>query len=187
MLTRLTQFPVLVHGAGVLVAFGALRVIQRVLDASYAASLHPVDYATGQLAFDAATIEGYYAVMIEAGTLDIYWRTQMIDFGFIASIMVLSLLLGTFLARLGGMGSWGWRLGMGAAVLGVAGASMDAIENLLSFVMLVNPQDIPQALAIVYSSFAAAKFGLLTFAMLAALGSLLIGAMERVAGAWRPR
>ncbi|TVS04222.1 MAG: hypothetical protein EA407_04670 [Rhodobacteraceae bacterium] len=149
--------------------------------------MHPVDYATGQLAFDAATIEGYYAVMIEAGTLDIYWRTQMIDFGFIASMIMLSLLLGTFLARLGGPESWGWRLGMGAAVLGVAGASMDVIENLLSFVMLANPQDIPQGLAFIYSSFAAAKFGLLILAMLAALGALAVGALERVAGAYRPR
>ena len=187
MFRRLMDLPLLMHGAAVLGAFAAFQGIKAVLDASYAASLHPVDYATGQLAFDSEVIEGYYAVMIEAGTLDIYWRTQMIDFGFIASIMVLSVLLGTFLARLGGPGSWGARAGIAGAVLGLAGATMDVLENLMSFVMLANPQNISQLVAFVYSSFAAAKFGLLTLAMLAMLAALVIGLFERLARAYRPR
>ena len=56
------------------------------LDASYAASGNPADYATGQLAFDARIIESYYARMIEAGTLPVYLQTQFIDFGFIAAM-----------------------------------------------------------------------------------------------------
>lgn len=57
-----------------------------------------MDYATGQLAFDATRIEGYYATMQAAGTLEVYWRTQILDFGFIASVMALGLLLGTLAA-----------------------------------------------------------------------------------------
>lgn len=184
---KLMTLPVWLHGAGVVAAFAGFQAIKSVLDASYAASRHPVDYATGQLAFDAATIEGYFAVMIEAGTLDIYWRTQIIDFGFIASIMALSVLLGTFLARLGGVGSYGARLGLAGAFLGVTGAVMDTAENLTSFIMLANPQDIAQPVALIYSSFAAAKFGLLTLAMLAMVLSVLVGLVERLAGAYRPR
>ena len=182
MIDRLTRLPVLAHGGATAVAFGAFQWVRVQLDASYAASGHPVDYATGQLTFDARTIEGYYAVMIEAGTLDIYVRTQIIDFGFIACMMALSLLLGTLVARLGGRGSLGWRLGIGAAVLGVAGASFDVVENLLSFAMLARPQDIPQALALAYSSAAAAKFALLTLAMAAVPLSLVAGAVARLRG-----
>jgi hypothetical protein len=39
---------------------------------------------------------------------------------------------------------------------------MDIIENLLSFGMLIQPDSIPQTLALIYSSAAVAKFGLLT-------------------------
>lgn len=177
---RIARLPVLAHVGATVLAFGAFQWVKGRLDASYAASGHPVDYATGQLAFDARTIEGHYAAMIEAGTLDIYVRTQVIDFGFIACVMALSLLLGTLVARLGGPGSFGWRAGMAAAVLGVAGATMDVVENLLSFVMLARPQDIPQALALAYSSAAAAKFVLLTLAMLAVGVSLVAGAAARL-------
>ena len=186
MIHRLARLPVLVHGGATAVAFGAFQWIRGKLDNSYAASGHPVDFATGQLAFDARTIEGYYAAMIEAGTLDIYVRTQIIDFGFIASIMALSLLLGTLVARLGGPGSFGWRAGIAAAMLGVAGASLDVVENLLSFAMLARPQDIPQALALAYSSAAAAKFVLLTLAMAVVPVALVAGAVTRLR-AYRPR
>lgn len=184
---RIMNWPFWLHGAGVVAAFTAFHMIKSVLDASYEASNHPVDYATGQLAFDAATIEAYYAIMIEAGTLDIYWRTQMIDFGFITAIMLLSVLLGTFLARLGGQGSYGARLGLGGAVLGVSGAVMDALENVTSFIMLSDPQNIAQAVALIYSGFAAGKFILLTLAMLAMILSVPVGLVERLAGAYRPR
>lgn len=184
---RLTAIPVLWHfgvlSLGCLVMFWiAARV-----DALYLASGHPASHAAGQLSFSALQIQAHYAAMQEDGSLHLYVASQRSDFGLIAAIALVSVLLGTFLARLGGPGSLGWRLGMGAAGLGLAGASMDVIENLLSFVMLARPQDIPQGLAFVYSSFAATKFGLLKLAMLAALASLLVGTVERLAGAYRPR
>lgn len=179
---KLLTMNVNLHVGASAAAFGLFQIIKARLDASYAASNHPVDYATGQLAFDAATIEGYYAVMIEAGTLDIYWRTQMIDFGFIASIMLLSVLLGSLLTRIGGVGSWGYRAGIAGAVLGVSGAMMDITENLLSFAMLARPEQISQFVALAYSSAAAAKFALLTLAMLAMLLALFLGLGKRLWG-----
>ena len=187
MFRTVMALPFVVHGGLVLGAFAGFSLIKGRLDASYAASRHPVDYAKGQLAFDAGKIEGYYAHMINEGTLAIYWQTQIIDFAFIASIMALSVLLGTFVARLGGPGSYGARLGIAAAVLGLAGASMDVMENLVSFIMLANPTSIAQPVALIYSGFAALKFVLLTLAMAAVLLSLLTGLVERLAGAYRPR
>lgn len=180
MITRLFSINPVLHATATAAAFGAFQLVKSRLDASYAASGHPVDYATGQLAFDAEKIEGYYRVMQAAGTLDVYWRTQMIDFGFIAAVMVLALLLGTLVARLGGAGSWGRRLGVWAALAGMAGAGMDAVENLLSFAMLAQPQAISQALAMTYSSAAAVKFALLTLAMALILLSVILGGVRRI-------
>jgi hypothetical protein len=179
----LLRLPLAAHLGATALAFGGFQWIKSRLDASYAASGHPVDYATGQLAFDAQMIESYYARMIEAGTLPVYVQTQFLDFGFIAAIMTMSVLFGTLTARLGARinrpGVWGWWAGLAAALLGVAGASFDVLENLLSFVMLDRPQAIPQPLALAYSTAAAAKFALLTSAMLSVLVSLTASALAK--------
>ena len=136
----LLRWPLAAHLGATMLAFGGLQWVKSRLDASYAASGHPADYATGQLAFDARIIESYYARMIEAGTLPVYLQTQFIDFGFIAAMVALSVLLGTLAARLGArinrLGAWGWWMGLAATMLGAAGAGFDVLENLLSFVML---------------------------------------------------
>jgi len=41
------------HGFATIAAFGMFQAAKSALDASYAASGHPVDYATGQTSFDA--------------------------------------------------------------------------------------------------------------------------------------
>lgn len=179
MFTRVTALPLWAHIGLAAAAFAGFQAVKARLDASYAASNHPVDYATGQLAFDADTIEGYYAAMQAKGSLDVYWTTQMIDFGFIVSVMAVGLLLGTLVARLGPVGSMGRKLGFAAAGLAIAGAGFDALENLLSFAMLQDPAQIAQPLALIYSSAAAVKFGLLTLAMLALVLSLLAGGWTR--------
>lgn len=184
MFAALFRLSVPVHLLAAGAAFAAFQAIKGRLDASYAASQHPVDYATGQLAFDARVIEGYYAHMTSAGTLDIYWQTQILDFAFIAAVMVLSVLLGTLAARVGGrinrLGTWGWRLGVASALAGVAGALFDALENLLSFAMLARPDSIAPALALAYSTAAATKFALLTAAMAAFVLSLVAGGVARL-------
>lgn len=180
MFARLIALPVTVHAGLMLAAFAAFQAVKARLDASYAASGHPVNYATGQLAFDAEVIAGYYAAMQAGGTLDIYRQTQMIDFGFIASMMVLGALLGTLVARLGPDRSLGRRLGMAAAGLTLAGAGFDVAENLLSFALLRDPANLPQGLALAYSSAAAAKFALLTLAMLAVVASIVAGSVARM-------
>lgn len=184
MFSAVIRTPLVVHLAASALAFGGFQWVKARLYASYAASSHPVDYATGQLAFDAQIIEGYYAHMRDAGTLPIYWQTQFIDFGFIVSVMAVAVFFGLLAARLGGKinraGGWGWRLGVAAAILGVAGASFDALENLLSFAMLARPEAIPQFLALAYSSAAAVKFALLTAAMACLVLSLIAGLAGRV-------
>jgi len=182
MRSRIVTMPVWAHlGASGLAIAGFMGAKAR-LDASYAASGHPVDYATGQLAFDADVIAGYYRVMQDAGTLGVYVRTQVIDFGFIAMMAAVALLLAALVARIGRPGSAARRVGRWTALAGVTGAGCDVVENLISFAMLARPDAIPQALALAYSSAAAAKFGLLTLAMVGLAVTLVLAIISRLRG-----
>ena len=80
--SQIIALPIWAHTGAAVATVVGFNWIKARLDASYAASQHPVDYGTGQTAFNGATIKGYYAHMIETGTLDIYRTTQLIDFGF---------------------------------------------------------------------------------------------------------
>ncbi len=51
--------PLWLHATLTGVSFAAFQGTRIFLDKLYAASGHPVDFATGQLAFDGATILGY--------------------------------------------------------------------------------------------------------------------------------
>ena len=157
-----------VHIAALGLVFGGFQAVKAQLDRLYAASGYPVDYATGQLSFSAEKLTGWYGAMDKAGTLDIYWQTQFVDFGFLTSVGVMGLLIGALLARLG-RGVWAPRLGRAAAVLAVMGAGFDAVENLLSFWLLLSRDAMPQAGALIYSTAAALKFACLVTAMLTAL------------------
>ena len=150
------------------------------LDASYAASGHPVDYMTGQTSFSGETIKGYYAAMIESGTLDVYVRTQLIDFAFIIGFLAIGLCVCTLIARLSRAESFGRRIGIWAGLAFVLGGISDMIENGWSFIMLANPSDFADWLAIPYSSFAVLKFALITFGLALAFVSILSGILGRV-------
>ncbi len=168
---NILALPIWLHRFAVVLSFGGVRVAQSRLEGLYAASKHPVDYATGQTTFDADAIQGFYAHMIDAGTLDIYVATQRFDFVFMLMVALFGVLLGTLIARTGAPGSWGYRFGIWAACSAILGASLDACENLVSFVMLADPLTFASWLAYPYSGFAVAKFSVLNCAMgLAVLG-----------------
>lgn len=186
LFTRLTQMPLMAHGAATAVTFGAFLAVKNKLDALYAASRHPVDYATGQTTFDAERIKGFYAHIQQLETLDVYIQTQQFDFLFILCVAALGLTLGTLVARMSAPGTWGRRLGFAAAGLALAGATMDALENLTSFVMLADPQGFALWLALPYSGFAAIKFALLALAMLEVVLSAVAGGLSRLVALVKP-
>lgn len=179
-LTRLTTLPLWSHVVLTAGVFGGFQWIKSKLDQSYAASLHPVDYATGQTGFSGETIKGYYAVMQDAGTLDVYRTTQLIDFGFLIALGCFGALLATLVARIARLDSWGRRLGVFAGLSAIMGACCDAIENGWSFVMLANPDGFSNWIALPYSGFAVAKFGFITLAMALVVISLICTAAGRI-------
>jgi len=180
LISKTLQMPILGHGAALVAAFGGFQLVKSRLDASYAASNPPVDYATGQTAFSGEQVKEYYSHMIDAGSLDIYKTTQLIDFGFIATLFAFGLLFGTFLARLGRPDSWARRAGIGAAIFAMTGAIFDVIENLISFVMLANPLEFANWIALPYSGFAALKFACITLAMVCVLITILLIVVGRL-------
>lgn len=145
------------HALGAALAVGALIASNAVLNTLYEASGHPVDYATGQTSFSGVQVKGWYAQMQTQGTLDLYWATQLFDFVFIGAVFMVGAMTATYLARVNrshrasGAALWA------AAALAI-GSCFDVVENLISFVMLVDPQGFPNWLAIPYSMMAVAKF-----------------------------
>lgn len=149
------------------------------LNASHTASQFPVPYHVAQLSFDAQQLRGWYAFLIERGTLDRYWQTQYIDFAFIATVLVLHVSVLLLASRLFAPGSSGRRWMVGAAVLSAVAPMADAVENLVSFLMLADAAGFPDVLAWIYSSLAAVKFAFFTFAYLALSAGLLAALWHR--------
>jgi hypothetical protein len=148
------------------------------LNASYAASGFPVPYHVAQLSFNAQRIKGWYAFLIEKGTLGVYWQTQFIDFAFIATVLVLHVSVLWLVSRLFAPGTRGRRWMLAVAALSAIAPLADAAENGVSFLMLADPSGFADGLALVYSSLAAVKFAFFTLAYVA----LPVGA---VAGLWQ--
>ncbi len=116
------------------------------------------------------------------GTLDIYRATQLIDFCFIAAMVVLALFLTTFVGRYAAAGSWARKAAVFAGCSVVAGAGFDVIENLISFLMLADAQGFSDWLSLPYSGAASVKFALIAlgmFGLLAAIALTLVQAVKR--------
>lgn len=185
VLSRVTELPVWAHLSAGVATLGFFQWVKGHLDASYAAAKHPVDYFTGQTTFSGPAVKGYYAQMLETGTLDVYWTTQVIDYGFIFAIICIGTFVATLFARISRKESVGRRIGLLGGASLCLGAICDAIENAWSFLMLANPTDFPDWLALPYSAFASVKFGFITLGMALVLISLLCAVLGRVLG--KPR
>jgi hypothetical protein len=173
--------------AGTVLAYVFNFFASQWLNASYARSLFPVPYFEAQLSFDAAKIKGWYAYLMEHNTLDVYVQTQNIDFLFIASVLVLHFVALLLISRLFASGSRARRWLVWAAVLSASAPLFDALENAVSYVMLANPTQFADGWALLYSSFAAAKFAGFTLAYLVAALGLAAGLLAQVQARWSAR
>ena len=146
------------------------------LNASYASSGFPVPYWQAQLSFDANKLKSWYQILIERGTLDRYIQTQHIDFVFIASVLILHIVVLLAISRALPANSGLRRAMIIAAMLSAIAPIADALENGISYIMLANPADFAEGLAWIYSSLAAVKFAMFTVAYLAAILGLICAA-----------
>ncbi|GGJ57289.1 hypothetical protein [Deinococcus roseus] len=141
-----------------LIALVFNTLCNQVLTYSYTLSQFPVPYFVGQLSFSAAKLTGYFQVLLEKHTLPLFWLTQYVDFFFILSVFLLHYCL-TLLPYKAFQNSAKLKT-LSLMMMGIALAApfFDVMENLVSFVLLQNPQHLSEPLALVYSSFSALKF-----------------------------
>ncbi len=161
----------------VLLAFAFNLAASQWLNASYASSKFPVPYFEAQLSFDHLKLKTWYAALIAKGTLSAYIQTQHIDFVFIISVLLLHFFALLLVAKLIPAISQWHKLSLIAALLSTIAPLADALENLVSYLMLLNPIDFNSDLALIYSSFAAIKFAFFTFAYIALAVSLIAAAI----------
>ena len=175
------RLPLLLHAVAAFTTFLILGFTNAALDESYAASRFPVPYAVGQTTFDGELLKSYYQVMLDAGTLDIYWRTQFIDFGFIGAMFVVGLFIPICIRRAALPATVAYNILTFSATAISTGAILDAIENLISFTMLAQPQTFPNWIALPYSAFAVMKFACIALGMLTLLVGILAVIIQRIA------
>lgn len=112
----------------------------------------------GQLAFDAERTRGWYAALVERGTLDIYRQTQWVDFIFIAGLLATLFVLHLLIAK-ARRDAPAWQgLALWLAILGPAIATADIWENLVTLTMLGAPTAFPASLALLASTLSAVKW-----------------------------
>ena len=138
-----------------------------VLNRAYAASGFPVPYWEAQLSFSHLKIKGWYQALIEKDSIGLYLHAQYVDFLFIASVLVLHVAVLVLVSRMLPNASRARSVMLFAALLSSLAPVLDALENLVSFVMLAQPLSFEPALALIYSALAAGKFTMFTFAYVA--------------------
>lgn len=150
------------------------------LNSAYAASGFPVPYWEAQLSFDQLKLKGWYQDLLAHGGLAPYLHAQYVDFLFIASVLVLHVSVLVLVSRVHPVSSRGRKLLLLAAALSALAPVFDALENLVSFVMLAQPLTFAPSLAMLYSSLASGKFVVFTFAYVVAPAGLVWGCYSRL-------
>ncbi len=131
----------------------------RTANEHYALSQYPPPLFQGQLAFSAELVKGWYATLLEKGTLEVYRQTQYLDFLFIVGLMSTILFTQLLLIKLNPRESRWYTFAVGMSFWGPALATADVWENLVTLVMLSDPTGFPNILAYVGSTFTVWKLG----------------------------
>jgi hypothetical protein len=150
------------------------QVTQQWLDGLYTLSQFPVPFFVGQTTFNAAELKGYYAVLLEQGTLDRYMLVQIADYAFMLTVMISFFALMAAIYR--SIPKWPALMTIARCMLVIAplAAIFDALENAVSFVMLANPTGFSDWLVYPYSSLAVMKFAVFVLSYLWSLIALVI-------------
>lgn len=154
------------QGLITLISLACYFISSYFLEKSYVLSKFPVPYFEQQTSFDAIKMKEWYAFMLNEGTFDIYFKTQLIDFIFIAAVIVAGFTLWNFIANLhpkqNFFHNWGQIFSYALPLAGV----FDIFENLVSFIMIANPEHFSDFWVLPYSKFAVIKFGCWTIGLL---------------------
>ncbi len=184
--TRLTQLLTPVQWWGIAIVMVAIRHVTQIwLDGLYVDSQFPVPFYIGQTTFNAEELKGYYAVLISKGTLENYFWVQMADYLFMVTVFISFFALMTAVYR--SLPNVKWLKGLAWVMVLVAptAALFDAVENLVSFFFIADPQGFADWLVYPYSSFAVIKFAIFILAYVWAIVGLLISLVSFLVGRFK--
>ena len=136
------------------------------LNGLYLASQFPVSIYEGQTAFSGETIKGYYATLMDLGTFGKYVWVQIADYAFMLTVFISMLFTMIALYRLVPERSFLKPIAKAMIFIAPLSAVSDALENLVSFFMLANPENFANWIAVPYSTFAVTKFALFSLSYL---------------------
>lgn len=186
--TKLTQSLTPLQWWGIAILLVVIRqATQMWLDGLYVASQFPVPFYIGQTTFNAEELKGYYAVLLEKGTLGKYFWVQMADYLFMVTVFISFFALMTAVYR--SLPEIKWLKSIAWAMIFIAptAALFDAVENLVSFFFIANPTDFADWLVHPYSGFAVIKFAIFIIAYLWAIAGLIISLISVLVGLIFPR
>jgi hypothetical protein len=173
--TRLAQSLTPMQWWCIAIVLVVIRQLTQVwLDGLYVDSQFPVPFYIGQTTFNAEELKGYYAVLISKGTLEKYFWVQMADYLFMVIVFVSFFALMTAVYRSLPDVKWLKDLAWVMVLIAPTAALFDAVENLVSFFFIADPQGFADWLVYPYSSFAVIKFSIFILAYLWAIAGLLI-------------
>lgn len=177
--SRWRVFPLWLHSVLVALALALMMGVNGELQNRYDATGYPVTFFEGQTTFSGTAVKGHWAELAQLGTLEAFAQVQQFDFIFMACVAAFGVLGGLLIMRLTS-GRLGRTIGCTTVAAAITGALSDALENVVSFVMLADPTGFADALAIVHSGFAVLKFAGMTVAMLAGTVGAVIVIMQLV-------
>ena len=173
--TRLAQSLTPMQWWCIAIVLVVIRQLTQVwLDGLYVDSQFPVPFYIGQTTFNAEELKGYYAVLISKGTLEKYFWVQMADYLFMVIVFVSFFALMTAVYRSLPDVKWLKDLAWVMVLIAPTAALFDAVENLVSFFFIADPEGFADWLVYPYSSFAVIKFSIFILAYLWAIAGLLI-------------
>lgn len=163
------------------ICFTAFRKTMDWLEGLYLDTNFPASVIEGQTTFSAEAVKHFYAVMEEKGTIDLYIQVQQLDFilmlTMFAAIFTLTMAAYRSVANVKYLGSFTWFL----AIVTPLAPVFDALENIVSFFMLANPQGFHSSLALFHSSFAVTKF---TLSFTGIFGAFIIAIIAIIINSW---
>jgi hypothetical protein len=121
----------------------------------YMLSGFPVDFTTSQLSFSGQKLKDWYSATPDLGSYSI---AQLFDYGFMVSYGLLAFSLALLISRKYEESSKWAKSGIIIAIIGILGAILDALENMMILITVANPSGFPDAIAIIHSFFALFKF-----------------------------
>ena len=185
--TRLAQSLTPMQWWCIAIVLVVIRQLTQVwLDGLYVDSQFPVAFYIGQTTFNAEELKSYYAVLISKGTLDKYFWVQMADYLFMVIVFVSFFALMTAVYRSLPKVKWLKDLAWVMVLIAPTAALFDAVENLVSFFFIADPQGFADWLVYPYSSFAVIKFSIFILAYLWAIAGLLISVIGVLIRGFRP-